>query len=74
MGCQTGFYLILLNEGRAPLICDALATLLGELLEARTVPYARVDQCGNHRNHDLAGAQRIAREVLVKKSSWLNVL
>lgn len=74
MGCQTGFYLILLNEGRAPLICDVLATLLGELREARAVPYARVDQCGNHRNHDLAGAQRIARDALAKKPSWLDVI
>jgi S-ribosylhomocysteine lyase len=74
MGCQTGFYLVLLNEGRASLICDVLDTLLVELMDARDVPYARVDQCGNHRNHDLAGAQRIARDMIEKKPSWLNVI
>lgn len=28
MGCQTGFYLIFLNEGRADVLCHTLATIL----------------------------------------------
>jgi S-ribosylhomocysteine lyase len=40
MGCQTGFYLILLNEGNAQKICDVYECILQDILEATEVPYA----------------------------------
>lgn len=73
MGCQTGFYLVLLNEGRYAVIRDTLAAVLGGVLEARVVPYARIDQCGHYRNHDLAQAQCVAREVLAHRFAWREV-
>lgn len=73
MGCQTGFYLTLLNEGRRRIISEALETVLKGVLEAHAVPYAAIDQCGRYRNHDLIRAQRIAREVLAHRAVWRDV-
>lgn len=73
MGCQTGFYLVLLNEGRYTVVADALARTLAAVISAKTVPYARIDQCGNYRNHDLEQAQRLAAELLAARASWQEV-
>lgn len=73
MGCRTGFYLTLQGEGRRETIEDTLESILGDVLTASEVPYARIDQCGDWQNHDLAGAQAIAREVLAQRSHWQNV-
>ncbi|CAM5260150.1 S-ribosylhomocysteine lyase [Rhodanobacter lindaniclasticus] len=73
MGCQTGFYLTLLNEGRHELIEATLETILRGVLTASRVPYARIDQCGHWRNHSLAAAQAVAREVLAQRAAWSEV-
>jgi S-ribosylhomocysteine lyase len=72
MGCQTGFYLVLANEGRAEVICAALARILDGVLNAAAVPYACVDQCGHYRNHTLGAAQSLAREILARRADWLD--
>lgn len=74
MGCQTGFYLAFLNEGCAKRICGFLEDILTDMQSATAVPYARIDRCGNYRNHSLELAQRVAREVLEAKSTWLDVV
>lgn len=74
MGCLTGFYLNLLGEGRRQLIEDTLEDVLKDVLVAQEVPYAHVEQCGDFRNHDLARAQAVAREVLAQRSQWQNVI
>ncbi len=74
MGCQTGFYLAFLNEGRAKTICSSLEDVLTDMQSATAVPYARIDQCGNYRNHSLELAQKVARELLEAKSTWLDVV
>ena len=74
MGCQTGFYLAFLNEGRAEKICSLLENILSDAQSATRVPYASIDQCGNYRNHNLELAQQVAREVLARKSAWREVL
>ena len=73
MGCQTGFYLTLLNEGRRALIEDALESILHGVLEATAVPFARIDQCGRWQNHDLGRAQAVARGVLARRAAWAEV-
>lgn len=73
MGCQTGFYLILLNEGRRDVIEDVVETILRGVLDATAVPYARIDQCGHWQNHDLGRAQAIAREVLQHRTAWQDI-
>ena len=72
MGCQTGFYLGFQNEGRAAVLCAALARILEELQSAAAVPYANIEQCGNWRNHSLADARRVAREILARRGDWLD--
>jgi S-ribosylhomocysteine lyase len=71
MGCQTGFYLVFRSEGRADEICNVLERILEQVQGATGVPYANVEQCGNWRNHSLADAQRIAREILARRADWL---
>lgn len=74
MGCQTGFYLTLLNEGNAKKICSAYENVLNDILAATEVPYASVQECGNYQNHSLERAQNIARNVLAAESRWLQVV
>lgn len=72
MGCQTGFYLVFRNEGRAAQLCATLQQILEQMQQAREVPYANIEQCGNYRNHSLADAQRVAREILARRAAWLD--
>jgi len=74
MGCQTGFYLVLLNEGNARKICEVYKNILTDMLSAREVPYANIEQCGNYQNHNLELAQNVARRVLEAQSNWLQVV
>ena len=73
MGCQTGFYLILFNEGGAEKICDVYENILNDILIANEVPYANIQQCGNYKNHSLELAQTLASRVLDAKSNWRQV-
>lgn len=74
MGCQTGFYLILFNEGRAEAIFDTYEKILNDVLTASEVPYANIIQCGNYKNHSLELAQALAKRVLDAKSNWRQVV
>lgn len=74
MGCQTGFYLILFNEGNAEKICDVYENILKDILKANEVPYANIQQCGNYKNHSLEMAQNLARRVLEAKPHWRQVI
>jgi S-ribosylhomocysteine lyase len=74
MGCQTGFYLILLNEGNAEKVCDIYEKILNDILTATEVPYANIRQCGHYENHNLGLAQDVARKLLDKKSEWRKVI
>lgn len=72
MGCQTGFYLVLQNEGRAAVLQGVLAQILEDLQQATAVPYANLQQCGHYQNHSLAAAQKLAREILSQRAHWLD--
>jgi S-ribosylhomocysteine lyase len=74
MGCQTGFYLILLNEGSAQTVCNVYEAILSDILAATEVPYANIRECGHYENHSLEQAQDVARKVLEHKSEWRKVL
>jgi S-ribosylhomocysteine lyase len=73
MGCQTGFYLILYNEGRAEKITTVYEQILNDVLKATEVPYANIEQCGNYKNHSVEMAQKLARRVLDAKENWRQV-
>lgn len=72
MGCRTGFYLVFLNEGRAPAICAVLRQVLEDILSATSVPYAHADQCGNWHDHSVEHARAIASEILARRTAWLD--
>lgn len=74
MGCQTGFYLVLLNEGRLDRLSEVYEKILRDILVAREVPYANIEQCGNYRNHSLELAQKLAARVLDAQSQWRHVV
>ena len=74
MGCQTGFYLVLLNEGEAEKICALYATILLDILQTDNVPYASVVNCGQAVHHDLSSSKALARELLSHKADWRQVL
>ncbi len=74
MGCQTGFYLVLLNEGDAQKICGIYGSILNDMLNAKEIPYASIQECGNYQNHNLELAQNISRRVLDAESNWLQVV
>lgn len=74
MGCQTGLYLVLLNEGRAKTILDAYERILSDILNSRSVPYANINECGHWEHHDLELAKAVARRLLEQRANWLQVL
>jgi S-ribosylhomocysteine lyase len=74
MGCQTGFYLVLLNEGRCAVVSEVYEKILKDILAAKEVPYANIEQCGNYRNHSLELAQQLARRVLDARSMWSQIV
>jgi S-ribosylhomocysteine lyase len=74
MGCQTGFYLTVLNYGDYDGLLDALAETLVDCLEADEVPLANEVQCGWAANHTLEGAQEIARRVLGHRQGWTEIV
>lgn len=74
MGCRTGFYLILVNEGRSTTLCEVIEEIFQGILQAQEVPYARIDQCGEWENHTLEGSQAIAREALAARERWLEAI
>ena len=74
MGCQTGFYLVLLNEERSASIMDVYEKILNDILVASEVPYANIEQCGNYKNHSLELAQALAQRVLDAKADWRQIV
>ena len=73
MGCQTGFYLPVMNMGDYDKMCDAVEKTLKDILVAKEVPLANEEQCGWAKNHTLEGAQEIARNVLARRDKWTKV-
>ncbi|MCC6259890.1 MAG: S-ribosylhomocysteine lyase [Anaerolineales bacterium] len=74
MGCQTGFYLVLLNEGNAAVIRETYAKILNDILKATAVPYANIQQCGNYKNHSVSMAQAVAQRVLAAQADWTKIV
>jgi len=74
MGCQTGFYLILLDEYDFAEVAKLVEKTLYDVLDAKVVPAANEIQCGWGNNHSLFGAQELARKFLEDKSEWHKVM
>lgn len=74
MGCQTGFYLVLYNEGRSERIIGVYEDILKDVMKATEVPYVNIQQCGNFKNHNVEMVQKLAKRVLDEKTNWRQVI
>ncbi|PXW93040.1 S-ribosylhomocysteine lyase /quorum-sensing autoinducer 2 (AI-2) synthesis protein LuxS [Streptohalobacillus salinus] len=73
MGCQTGFYLSVLNESSYDAIIEGFAKTLDDCVNAEEVPAANETQCGRAANHSLPDAKIYAKKMLAKKDQWRHV-
>ncbi len=73
MGCQTGFYLSLLNQADDDDVLELFEKTLQDVLQADEVPACNEVQCGWAANHSLEGAKQLAQEMLEKRSEWHQV-
>ncbi|QSO47655.1 S-ribosylhomocysteine lyase [Alicyclobacillus mengziensis] len=73
MGCQTGFYLTMMNVDNRDEVMDYLESTLKDVLEATEVPACNEVQCGWAASHSLEGAKELARKMLSLRSEWPQV-
>lgn len=73
MGCQTGFYLAVLNDDSYENVLDVIENTLKDVLEADEVPACNEVQCGFASSHSLEGAKKLAKELLDKRNEWTEV-
>lgn len=66
MGCMTGMYLSVLNEGDISKIKNAIIKCLEIAAVADEIPAANEIQCGNYKFIDKDEMQRKAKEILEK--------
>lgn len=73
MGCQTGFYVSLINHKDYDDVLNIIEKTIQDVLNATEVPACNEVQCGWAASHSLVGAQTIAREFLDKRNQWHDV-
>ncbi|QSO50995.1 S-ribosylhomocysteine lyase [Alicyclobacillus curvatus] len=73
MGCQTGFYLTMLNVDNRDEVMDYLEATLKDVLVATEVPACNEVQCGWAASHSLEGAKELARKLLSLREEWSQV-
>ena len=73
MGCQTGFYLSVMNYGDYDGLLTVLEKTLNDILVAKEVPLANIVSCGWAANHTLEGAQKFAAQMLANRAGWTKV-
>jgi S-ribosylhomocysteine lyase len=73
MGCQTGFYLSVINHDDYEDILRILEATLIDVIAADEVPACNEVQCGWAASHSLEGAHELAKEMLAKKDEWRQV-
>ena len=74
MGCQTGFYLIMVGEPAESDVHDLVAKTFTDLLAADEVPAANEIQCGWGASHSLDGAKEAVTAMLDERASWSQVM
>ena len=73
MGCQTGFYALMLGVGTEEFL-PLLEATFRDILSAEEVPAANEVQCGWGANHSLAAAQEAVRGFLAAREEWTRVM
>jgi S-ribosylhomocysteine lyase len=73
MGCQTGFYLSVINDNIYDDVLSLLENVLEDVLVAEEVPACNEVQCGWAASHSLEGAKQLSGEILAGKAEWREV-
>lgn len=73
MGCQTGFYALMLGVETEEFL-PLLEATFRDILTAQEVPAANEVQCGWGANHSLAAAQEAVRGFLAAREEWTQVM
>ncbi|WP_062107805.1 S-ribosylhomocysteine lyase [Bacillus niameyensis] len=73
MGCQTGFYLSLVNHDDYEDVLNLVEKTLKDVLTATEVPACNEVQCGWAASHSLEGAKEIAKKMLAQRDEWTEV-
>ena len=73
MGCQTGYYMALINHEDYDDVLTILEKTLYDVLDATEVPACNEVQCGWAASHSLDGAKNAARTMLEKKDEWTKI-
>lgn len=73
MGCQTGFYLSMINHNNFDEVLDILDKTFNDVLVATEVPACNEVQCGWAASHSLEGAKELAKEMLAKRDEWTQI-
>ena len=73
MGCQTGFYALMLGVETEEFL-PLLEATFRDILTAQAVPAANEVQCGWGANHSLAAAQEAVRDFLAAREEWTQVM
>ncbi|MDW0118518.1 S-ribosylhomocysteine lyase [Sporosarcina thermotolerans] len=73
MGCQTGYYMALINHDDYEDVLDLLEKTLKDVLTADEVPACNEVQCGWAASHSLEGAKEAAKKMLDKRAEWTTV-
>ncbi|EUJ33323.1 S-ribosylhomocysteinase [Listeria floridensis FSL S10-1187] len=73
MGCQTGFYLSVINHDDYDDLLNILEATLNDVLSAKEVPACNEVQCGFAVSHSHEGAKELARAFLAERAAWKNV-
>lgn len=73
MGCQTGFYAIMLGVELGQFVELVVATF-NDIMAASEVPAANEIQCGWGANHSLTKAQEAVQRFLDQRQKWLTVM
>ncbi len=71
MGCRTGFYLLLRDAVSGSEAIRLVKEAFGFIRDFEgEIPGSRREECGNYREHDLAGARRTAEDMLTVLADW----
>jgi S-ribosylhomocysteine lyase len=70
MGCQTGFYVSLINHNDYEELLNILEKTFTDVTKATAVPACNEVQCGWAASHSLEGAKALAKEFLAKRDEW----
>jgi len=71
MGCRTGFYFLVRDSISHAQALELMKESLKFIVDFEgEIPGTRPEECGNYRDHDLAGAKADARDMLPVLENW----